>query len=47
MNDSIWTFPLYTLMLAAVFAGIIVYYFNPKRKGKVEGPKHNMLKDDD
>jgi cbb3-type cytochrome oxidase subunit 3 len=38
---------LFTLLLAIVLAGIIAYYYNPRRKQQVEKPKHRMLEDDD
>ena len=38
---------IFTLLLAAVFAGIILFYYNPKRKQEIEQPKHRMLDDDD
>ena len=37
---------LFTLLLAGIFVGIIAYYFNRKRYGRVEAPKHRMLDDD-
>ena len=46
MNFSQVAYLLFTLTLAAVFAGIIVYYYNPKRKKEVEKPKHRMLDND-
>jgi len=36
----------FTVVLAFVMAGIIVYYYSPKRKDRIEGPKHRMLDDD-
>jgi cbb3-type cytochrome oxidase subunit 3 len=38
---------LFTLLLAGVFAGIVAYYFNRKRRDRVEAPKFRMLDDDD
>ncbi|UCG78093.1 MAG: cbb3-type cytochrome c oxidase subunit 3 [Nitrospirota bacterium] len=37
----------FTSILAIVFLGIIIYYYTPKRKNKVEEPKYRMLEDDD
>ena len=37
---------IFTLLLALVFAGIIFYYYNPKRIKRVEEPKQRMLDDD-
>ncbi|NTU52945.1 MAG: cbb3-type cytochrome c oxidase subunit 3 [Chlorobiaceae bacterium] len=42
--ETAYTF--FTFSLAAVMAGIMVYYFNPKRKKEVEEPKYRMLRDD-
>jgi cbb3-type cytochrome oxidase subunit 3 len=46
------TFPeiaytLFTFSLAAVMAGILAYYYNPKRKKEVEEPKYRMLRNDE
>ena len=46
MNSSALAYILFTLLLSAVFGAIILYYFNPKRKQKIEEPKHRMLDDD-
>ena len=34
---------LFTMFLAIVMGGIIVYYYNPGRKEKIEEPKRRML----
>jgi len=47
MNFSQLAYTIFTFMLAAVFTGIIAYYYNPKRKTEVEKPKHRMLDQDD
>ncbi|NTU91719.1 MAG: cbb3-type cytochrome c oxidase subunit 3 [Chlorobiaceae bacterium] len=47
MNFQVIAYTAFTLVLAAVFAGIIIYYYNPKRKQQVEAPKHRMLDDDE
>lgn len=47
MNFSQITYLLFTFALAAVFAGIIIYYYNPKRKLEVERPKHRMLENEE
>jgi len=36
----------FTLLLAGIFAGIIAYYFNRKRRDRVEAPKYRMLDDE-
>lgn len=33
--------------MVVVFACIIVYYYNPRRKKEIEAPKHKMLDDDE
>jgi nitrogen fixation-related uncharacterized protein len=35
------------LALCAALVGIIVFYYSSRRRDRVEGPKHEMLKDDD
>jgi cbb3-type cytochrome oxidase subunit 3 len=47
MSVSALFYILFTLLLSVVFGGIILYYFNPKRKHQVEKPKHRMLDDDE
>jgi cbb3-type cytochrome oxidase subunit 3 len=37
----------FTIVLAVVMAGIMLYYFNPKRKKEVEEPKYRMLDDEE
>jgi cbb3-type cytochrome oxidase subunit 3 len=46
MNFSGTAYLLFTMTLAIVLAGIMIYYYNPKRKERVEEPKHRMLDDD-
>ncbi len=38
---------LYGLLLVVVFIGIIIYFYLPKMKDHVEGPKYQMLEDDE
>jgi cbb3-type cytochrome oxidase subunit 3 len=38
---------LFTALLAAVFAGIVAYYYGRRRFERVESPKYRMLQDDD
>ena len=47
MNVQVIAYTIFTLILAIVFVGIIVYYYNPKRKSEVEEPKHRMLRNDE
>lgn len=42
----ITTYFIYGIILVVVFAGIVVYFFTPKRKEQVEDPKYRMLDDD-
>ncbi len=37
----------FTVILGLVFLGIIIYYFTPRRKDRVEKPKYKMLEDDE
>lgn len=46
MSPRALAYLLFTLSLAAVFAGIVVYYFGRKRRDRVEAPKYRMLQDD-
>ena len=47
MTPRAMAYLVFTLLLAGVFAGIIAYYFNRKRRDRVESPKYRMLDDDD
>ncbi len=46
MTVSGWTYLAFTGALAAIFAGIVVYYFGRRRRERVEAPKYRMLEDD-
>ena len=46
MSGSGWLYSGFTLLMACVLAGIILYNFQEKRKNKVEEPKYRMLDDD-
>jgi len=46
MSVSAWAYFFFTVLLGAVFAGIIVYYYSRKRREAVEAPKYRMLADD-
>lgn len=46
MSFSAWAYFLFTVLLGAVFAGIIVHYYSRKRRETVEAPKYRMLADD-
>lgn len=41
-----WAYFAFTILLFLVFVGIVIYYFAPKRKDKVEKPKYRMFDDD-
>ena len=41
------TYLIYGIILVVVFAGIVIYFYTPKRKDKVEEPKYRMLDDDE
>jgi len=47
MTFSQIAYVLFTFALAVVMAGIIVWYYNPKRKNMVEEPKYRMLREDE
>lgn len=47
MNFSQIAYVAFTIVLALVMAGIMIYYFNPKRKTKVEEPKYRMLEENE
>ncbi len=47
MNFQAIAYTVFTLIMAAVFAGIVIYYYNPRRKEQVEEPKHRMLDNDE
>lgn len=47
MTFRAWAYLLYTLALAAVFAGIIAHYFRRGRRERVEAPKYRMLRDEE
>jgi cbb3-type cytochrome oxidase subunit 3 len=46
MSFSAWAYFVFTVLLGAVFTGIIVYYYSRKRREVVEAPKYRMLADD-
>ncbi len=39
-------FLVFTILLAAVFAGIVGFYYGRRRLDRVERPKYRMLEDD-
>jgi cbb3-type cytochrome oxidase subunit 3 len=41
-----WLYFGFTLLLVGVLIGIMIFYFQEKRKKKVEEPKYRMLDDD-
>ncbi len=47
MISSGLAYVLFTMLLAIISGGIIFYYYNPKRKERVEAPKYKMLDDDE
>ena len=46
MNFSGLAYVVFTMVLAIISGGIMVYYYNPKRKERIEAPKQRMLDDD-
>jgi cbb3-type cytochrome oxidase subunit 3 len=47
MTGSALTYFLFTAVLAAVFAGIVAWYYGKRRFERVEAPKYRMLEDDE
>ncbi len=47
MSFSGLAYVLFTVLLTIISGGIIAYYYNPKRKEKIEEPKHRMLDDEE
>lgn len=43
MSDSAWAYFAFTVLLVAVFAGIIAHYYSRNRRDTVEAPKYRML----
>jgi cbb3-type cytochrome oxidase subunit 3 len=41
-----WVYFGFTVVLFAVFVGIVIHYYNPKKKEKVEEPKYRMFDED-
>ena len=46
MGLKAWLYFGFTVLLAIVLTGIMVYYYRSKRKDRVEEPKYRMLDDD-
>jgi len=42
-----WLYIVYGILLVVLFIWVIVHYFNPKRKDKIEKSKYRMLEDDE
>ncbi|HYA88759.1 MAG TPA: cbb3-type cytochrome c oxidase subunit 3 [Nitrospirota bacterium] len=36
----------FTIVLAVVFIGVVIYFYRAERKAKVEAPKYRMLDED-
>lgn len=47
MGFSAWAYFGFTVALFLIFVGIILYYYAPARKSRVEKPKYMMLDDDE
>ncbi len=47
MTLKAWTYLIFIVTLTVLFAGIIIYYYWPSRKDRVERPKDKMLEDDE
>ena len=46
MGWKAWLYFGFTALLTIVLIGIMVYYYQRKRKHKVESPKYRMMEDD-
>jgi len=47
MGVSSWAYLGFTALLFLTFVGLILYYFAPKRKSRIEKPKYTILDDDE
>jgi cbb3-type cytochrome oxidase subunit 3 len=47
MGWKAWLYFGFTALLTIVLIGIMVYYYQRKRKHKVESPKYRMMEEDD
>ncbi len=47
MSTKAWMYLIFIVTLCLLFAGIILYYYWPSRKDRVESPKYKMLEDDE
>ncbi len=46
MTPAGWAYAAFVFILGCVFAGIVVYYYDRRRKDRVEAPKYRMLDDE-
>ena len=42
-----WVYLGFTVMLLLVLLGIIIHYYNPRKKDTVEKPKYRIFDEDD
>lgn len=47
MATKQWLYLGFTVLLAFVLAGIMLYAFRRKRRDRIERPKYRMLEDDE
>lgn len=47
MQWSGWIYFGFTAALFVAFIVAVLYYYNPKKKTKIENPKYTMLDDDE
>ncbi|NOX20176.1 MAG: cbb3-type cytochrome c oxidase subunit 3 [Nitrospirae bacterium] len=47
MDWNAWSYLIFGTTLVVTFLWIIVHFYRPKRKNKVEEPKYKMLDDED
>lgn len=47
MQWSGWIHFCFTVLLFVAFIALVIYYYNPKRKEKIEKPKYKLFDDEE